>query len=362
MLSGSPGSGGAQGLRVPIGTRPAVGGDPAGLGHAPGAIAVIPDRLPWHDRQWRRVERDIRAARVPHALLLRGAAGGGKALFAARLATALLCRSGEPPCGECDSCRLCAAGSHPDRIDVSVEEDRREIVVDQVRDLIHTVGLTARFGGRKVVVVDPAEQMNRHAANTLLKTLEEPPGETVFLLVSANPALLLATIRSRCQIIDFPAADPGAALEWLRGRVPDPAAALALAHGAPIRAVELFEEGLIDVRSGLERDLDTLLAGGDPMAAAARWKEIGIATVSLWLADVLAARLRESARGGAGTGAGRPGAAPMHFSRLLPMLDRCLEARGGVLARSNLNEQLALERLALGIADEGSGRRRPAGR
>ena len=321
---------------------------------------VIPDRLPWHDRQWRRVERDIRAARVPHALLLRGPAGGGKALFAARLAAALLCRSDEPPCGECDACRLCAAGSHPDRLDVAVAEDRREIVVDQIRGLIHAVGLTARFGGRKVVVVGPAEQMNRHAANTLLKTLEEPPGETVFLLVSSNPALLLATIRSRCQTIDFPAADPGAALEWLRGRVPDPAAALALARGAPVRAVELFEEGLIEVRSGLECDLDTLLAGGDPMAAAARWKEMGIATVSLWLGDILAARLRESACGGAG--AGRPGAAPMHFSRLLSMLDRCLEARGGVLARSNLNEQLALERLALGIAAGGAGRRMPAGR
>ena len=321
---------------------------------------MIPERLPWHDRQWRRVERDLRAARVPHALLLRGASGNGKALFAARFAAALLCRSDDSPCGECDPCRLCAAGSHPDRIEVAVAEDRREIVVDQVRDLIHAVGLTARLGGRKVVVVDPAEQMNRHAANTLLKTLEEPPGETVFLLVSSSPALLLATIRSRCQVIDFPAADPDAALEWLRGRVPDPPAALALAHGAPIRAVELSEGGLIEVREGLERDVDALLAGGDPMAAAARWKEIGIATVSLWLGDILAARLRDSARGGADVG--RSGTAQMHFSRLLPMLDRCLEARGGVLARSNLNEQLALERLALGIAAEGGGHRMPAGR
>ena len=319
---------------------------------------MIPDRLPWHDRQWRRVERDIRATRVPHALLLRGAAGCGKALFAARLAAALLCRSDDPPCGECGSCRLCAAGSHPDRIDVAIEKDRREIVIDQVRGLIHTVGLTARIGPCKVVIVNPAEQMNRHAANTLLKTLEEPPGATVFLLVSANHALLLATVRSRCQLIDFPTADPGIALEWLRGRVPDPAAALALAPGAPIRAVELSEGGLIELRSGIERDLDVLLAGGDPMAVAARWKELGRATVSLWLGDVLAARLRESVLGGAD--AGRQGAAPIRFSHLLPMLDRCLEVRGGVLARSNVNEQLALERLAFGIVSEGAARP-PAG-
>ena len=329
---------------------------------------VIPDRLPWHERQWERVERSIRAGKVPHALLLRGAGGNGKGLFAARLAAALLCRSDDSPCGECDSCRLCAAGSHPDWIDVTIEKDRREIVVDQVRDLIHSVGLTARFGRYKVVIVNPAERMNRHAANTLLKTLEEPPGATVFLLVSSSPALLLATIRSRCQMVDFPAAEPGAALEWLRGRVPDPAAALALAlaHGAPVRAVELFEEGLIDVRSGLERDLDTLLAGGDPMAVAARWKELGRATVSLWLTDLLAERLRESARGGAD--AGRPSATPAPLSGLLSMLDRCLEVRGGVLARSNVNEQLSLERLAFGIAAGGAGpeagrwRARPAGR
>ena len=321
---------------------------------------MIPDRLPWHGRQWERVERGIRAGKVPHALLLRGAAGVGKASFAARLAAALLCRSDDSPCGECEACRLCAAGSHPDWIDVAIEKDRREIVIDQVRDLIHTVGLTARFGRYKVVIVDPAERMNRHAANTLLKTLEEPPGATVFLLVSSSPALLLATIRSRCQRVDFPVADPGTALEWLRGRVPDPAAALALAHGAPVRAVELFEEGSIDLRSGIERDLDALLAGGDPMAVAARWKELGRATVSLWLIDILAARLRERARDGAG--AGRAGAAPMHFSRLLPMLDRCLEVRGGVLARSNVNEQLSLERLAFGIAAGGAGRRAVATR
>ena len=309
---------------------------------------MIPERLPWHRLQWERIEHSIHAGRVPHALLLHGAAGNGKAWFAARLAATLLCRSGARPCGECESCRFCAAGSHPDRLDVAIEKDRREIVVDQIRDLIHTVGLTARLGGYKVVTVDHAERMNRHAANTLLKTLEDPPGATVFLLVSSNHALLLATIRSRCQMIGFPVADRGIALGWLRGRVSDPDRALALARGGPVRAVELASGGLGEVRTGLEGDLDELLAGGDPIAVAARWKEIGRAAVSMWLTDILSERLRESVAGDADTR--RRGVAPAKFSHLLAMLDRCLEVQGGVQARSNANEQLTLERLALGIA------------
>ena len=323
---------------------------------------MIPERLPWHDAQWTRIERSVRSGRVPHALLLRGGGGRGKAMFAGRLAAVLLCGSDAAPCGECASCRLCEAGSHPDRIDVGLAEERREIVVDQIRALIHSVSLTARFGRWKAVIVDPADAMNRHAANTLLKTLEEPPGAAVFILVSSNHAQLLPTIRSRCQRIDFPVPDTAIALDWLRDRVPEREAVLALARGAPIRAVEMADGGLLAVRAELDRSLDEILADGDPMAVAARWKELGRETVTRWLVDILADRVRRSVRGGVERGARGRGAAPPEFSRLLPMLDRCLEVRGGVLARSNANEQLALERLALGIALEASGQARRAAR
>ena len=134
---------------------------------------------------------------------------------------------------------------------------------------------------------------------------------------------------------------------------PDPVRALEQARGAPIRALELLDGGLLEVRAGLSRDLDELLAGGDPIEVAARWKEIGRADVSMWLTDILSERLRESVAGGADTR--RRGAAPAGFSHLLPMLDLCLEVRGGVQARSNANEQLTLERLALGIAAQHPG-------
>lgn len=311
---------------------------------------MIPERLPWHGPQWLRIERSIRSGRMPHAILLRGARGNGKAMFASRLAAELLCGSNAPPCETCASCRLCAAGSHPDWIEVTLEPDRREIVVEQIRDLVHSVGLTARFGRYKVVIVNPADLMNRHAANTILKTLEEPPGATVFVLVSSNPAQLPATIRSRCQMVDFPLPDSGLATEWLHGKVPEPDAALALAHGAPVRAVELWSSGLIEVRSRLDRDLDELLGGGDPTAVAARWKEFGRATVAWWLTEILADRLRKSVNMSTNPVPGAHGT--RQVSCLLPMLDRCLEVRSGVLGRTNANEQLVLERLAFGIARE----------
>lgn len=312
---------------------------------------MIPERLPWHDLQWMRIERSIGSGRMPHAILLRGTSGIGKAMFASRLAAVLLCRSSASPCGTCESCRLNAAGSHPDRIEVKLEPDRREIVVEQIRGLVHSVGLTARFGRYKVVIVDPADLMNRHAANTILKTLEEPPGSTVFVLVTSNHASLLPTIRSRCQMIDFPLADPRIATEWLSGRVPEPDVALDLAHGAPIRAVEFWSGGLVEVRSRLDRDLDELLGGGDPMAVAARWKELGRAKVAQWLCDIVADRLRKCVLGGSRS---EPrGQERRQFPRLLSILDGCLEVRSGVLRRTNCNEQLVLERLALGIARSG---------
>lgn len=311
---------------------------------------MIPELLPWHDGQWNRVGRSVRSGRMPHALLLHGVAGTGKGLFAGRLAARLMCRSEGSPCEACDSCRFCAAGTHPDLTYVTIEKDRREIVVEQIRNLVHAAELTARIGRCKVAVVDPAEQMNRHAANTLLKTLEEPPGDTVFLLVSSNHSLLLATIRSRCQMIAFPCADREQAIGWLRDRVPDAESALDLANGAPVRAAALSGEGLGEIRSGLERDLDTLLTGGEPVAVASHWRSLGRATVSLWLTDILGQRLRDGAIGRTGT---RTPADRIGISRLLAALDVCLDVRRGVLMRSSTNELLALERLALAISRAG---------
>ncbi|MFO7642692.1 MAG: DNA polymerase III subunit delta', partial [Candidatus Competibacteraceae bacterium] len=162
--------------------------------------------LPWHEPLWRQFQQSRAAGRLPHALLLAGPAGLGKLAFAKRLARALLCETPDvegDACGRCRSCRLFQAGSHPDyRMEQPVEEGKA-IRIDPIRELCGFLGFTAQYGGYKIALLEPADRLNLNAANSLLKTLEEPPGDCLLLLVTAHPARLPATVRSRCQKVSF---------------------------------------------------------------------------------------------------------------------------------------------------------------
>jgi len=193
-----------------------------------------------------------RRAQWPHAMLFTGPVGIGKRLLAHALARALLCEApaaDRSACGDCASCRYAAAGQHPDlRVIEPVEIDDDEvkpvewIAVDRIRALIHWAGITSHRGRAKVALIVPAERMNEAAANALLKTLEEPPADTHFMLVSHLPGRLPATIASRCQRVVAPRPTPAQARSWLAGEgVADPDAALAQAHYAPLRALALVD-------------------------------------------------------------------------------------------------------------------------
>ena len=191
---------------------------------------------------------------LPHALLLRGHRGIGKGWLADRFAQSLLCETPGPDgsaCRRCDACGWYASGNHPDfrRVSPLTEEEgssrsertRREIKVDQIRALAGFVGIGAHRAGHKLVLIEPAESMNAIAANALLKTLEEPAGDTVFLLVCGNAGALPATVRSRCVPFTVASPSPAQALAWLRQALPGEesmlAQWLALADGAPLRAL-----------------------------------------------------------------------------------------------------------------------------
>ena len=311
------------------------------------------ERLPWHGEQWARLLSPEARARIPHALLLRGPAGVGKRHFARRLASALLCQSPSrhDACGQCRACHLSFAGLHPDLHLIEPPEDRKLIGIDAIRELIERVALTASGGILKAIVIAPAEAMTRPAANTLLKTLEEPPGDTVFMLVSDRSSLLPATIRSRCQALAFPCPPAPVALSWLESRIdagqPAPAL-LALAHGAPLGALELARRSA--ARATLHDDLAALLEGtADPVSVAERWSEHGIDEVSWWLTGLVQETIRTCAAPARAATPGdlRPLAPERTLSDWFRLLDRCLSARDALARQINLNERLALESLAL---------------
>ena len=248
------------------------------------------ERLPWHQDLWRQLQQRRVAGRLPHALLLSGPAGLGKGVFARRLARALLCErpgaDGEA-CGQCRSCRLFRAGSHPDYNIVQPEEDSKIIKVDQVRVLCAFLGYTAQYGGYKIALLEPADRMNVNAANSLLKTLEEPPGNGLLLLVTAQPARLPVTVRSRCQKIGFDPPAPTVAVPWLTARVADglePATLLEIAGGAPLAALTQADGERWRRRRELFECYEQALVGRiDPIRAAERWTQGDLAENLRWL-------------------------------------------------------------------------------
>ena len=227
-----------------------------------------------------------------HALLLQGPQGVGQFEMALTLAQAWLCEvaSGRIPCGVCASCHLVQAHSHPDLLvllpeilqealgwgtasgdDAATEKTgkakpSKEIKVDAVRSAVTFAQTTSARGRGKVVVLHPAERMNHVSANTLLKTLEEPPGASRFILSCSSPDSLLPTIRSRCQavLLQLPPAD--VAMRWLHERgVAEPAVLLAATGGQPQEVLQWIEQG---VDAALWLRLPAIVARGETQALA----------------------------------------------------------------------------------------------
>ena len=156
--------------------------------------------------------QDVRSGRTPHAIVLTGIPGVGKRTLARLLACAFLCVGDGPrPCMQCKGCRRVLNGTHPDLLTPSAGEKERTVKVDHLREIIHALSLHASEGGARVVLLENAQRMTVQAQNALLKSLEEPDGETRFLLTASGDTGLLSTVRSRCRVVRVP--------PWPRARV-----------------------------------------------------------------------------------------------------------------------------------------------
>lgn len=275
---------------------------------------------PWQQRVHDRAAAALAAGRLGHGLLLAGPARLGKRAVAEQLARRVLCDapSGDgQPCGACRSCRLLDARSQTDPVEVRPDgslahpwghsghpdllmvghainhkarppKPRTEITIDQIRELAAQLALTPQYGKGRVAIIDPADAINHSAVNALLKTLEEPVPGRYLWLVTDSPARLPATIRSRCQALEFrlPATDE--ALQWLQARGHGAEAAsqaLHIARGHPGQADQWLREGVLELRNEVLADLERIASGRAPAPVVAQaWTEDGKAPLRLALA------------------------------------------------------------------------------
>jgi DNA polymerase-3 subunit delta' len=302
-----------------------------------------------------------RSPRLASTLLFCGPPGSGRRAAATALAQALLCESPpESPCGACAACRRVASGRHPD---FNVwEAEGREVKVDQARALRSLTQMRPFEARLQVHLIPEAERMNEEASNALLKTLEEPSPRAVLILLAASPALLLPTIRSRCQTVRFPPLSADSVRRRLESEDGLPAAEAAwrarLARGSLVRARGLPSdeaERAAAVLAGLEK-----LAAGAPLAAAVQaaehWSgetppERAIERLLELCRDALLA-----AEGAEGDPLLRPELEPRLRRlgrRLAPRLPACIERLDAALSdlRRPMKPQLLIEEALLGLLE-----------
>jgi len=215
---------------------------------------------PWQQSQWQQIEQLIGSDRLPHALFLHGNQGLGKTDFAVSLANALLCKqpkADHQACGSCQACQLLAANTHPDlhylkpvpAENTKSKKPALNIRIDDIRALCNRLNQTSQYGGYRVAILEQADQLTLSAANSLLKTLEEPGRDVLIILTSARSHRLPVTIRSRCQLLRFTVPGETQSLQWLKDNLNGSSIAenqlqqaLNYAFGSPLAALRHLHE------------------------------------------------------------------------------------------------------------------------
>lgn len=288
---------------------------------------------PWQQRVYGQAAAALDAGRLPHGLLFAGPARLGKRAVAEKLAMRALCKArsmGEEACGQCRSCQLFQSRSQMDPVETRPDGSlahpdgypahpdarfigyawndkskkmRAEIVIEQIRAMGEKLALTPQYGENQVAIIEPADAVNHAACNALLKTLEEPQPGRFLWLVTAQPARLPATIRSRVQVMEFRLPPRDEARAWLVAQGHPGAQAdeaLAIARGHPGLAHEWLERDALALRAEVVADLDRLTRDASAATAIAqRWAgDDDIALRLRFAADIAAERARASTASG----------------------------------------------------------------
>ena len=261
---------------------------------------------PWQKAQWQQINQLIAAERLPHAMLLLGNQGLGKANFALAMAHAVLCQQAtadHQACGQCKSCLLLKADTHPDLYQLKptappTSKSKNPVMsirIDDIRALCDSLNQTSQYGGYRVAIIDQAEQLTLSAANSLLKTLEEPGQNVLMLLVTSRSHRLPVTIRSRSQTLRFNEPDEKQAFDWLQSNQQDEQfsanqlkQALKHAYGSPLKALNHLQD---DERQQLLAEAMTAAVSGknslDYAVKLAKFTKIQtLESMLSWVSDV----------------------------------------------------------------------------
>jgi DNA polymerase-3 subunit delta' len=306
--------------------------------HSAGLTSI----LPWQMRQWSLLQKQVAKNTLPHALLITGIAGLGKAHFARAFAQWLMCEQTlSIACGKCRTCQLNSSLTHPDLLNVEPEEKSPVIKIEQIRRLIEYIGKTPQLNQLQVVLLGPAEQMNRNAANALLKSLEEPTSSTILILHSHRPDALPATIRSRCQLLPMPMPAATDVAQWLLPQVgsADVAAQLMVAsNNRPMAAMNVFDSGMLELYQKFSEGVENLLNEAvNPVDFTTRVTEMPLDDLLALLESLLHRRQKNYYHKG--------GKNMAIVKRSLTVINEIQQIRRSLLNGTNPNRQLTLERL-----------------
>jgi DNA polymerase-3 subunit delta' len=300
---------------------------------------------PWLAPEAGRLCMAREAGRLPPALLIHEAPGTGGMQLALYAAQLQLCTGTRPACGACNNCRRVEQREHPDLVIIGPDPDLKlEVIsVDQVRAIAGVLTLSSYEGKGTVVVLQPAEAMNRNAANALLKTLEESRPDAVVILVTTAPSLLPATVRRRCQKLAIPAPDRDTALGWLSVQKPahkaDWPAVLEVLGVAPLEALNTDVRQVLAIRADVLRLLEDARQGRiDVVRTAESWAKDELPLRLRGIENCLTGRIL-AMRSGARLQDGSP---DINIGPALGLLDDLRELQRQLA--TSLNKPLALER------------------